>query len=296
MSGKAFFCGNCGAKLEQDHQFCGNCGQAVDHIVPSAINEMGSGLATDQQAAAEKPVEGKKPEKPHINIKMIAIGLAVLLALGFGAWGSYKWIQSRSGEIALVNQLPQTGPPPESQFTTKHRPKTEQGMSNQSGRIVSGWIGLNIQDVPWDVAGRIGMATPSGALVVGCEPGGPAERAGLLPGDVLLQMNGVQLVSANDLRERVAGESPGRIIQFTVWRNGIAYQASVLSVEKPANFDRQKRSEANSYASAYAACFAKFCPGCNNPLDLFQEQTPDCRQCEAFNQEQLNYCATGGRP
>jgi hypothetical protein len=310
VNDKASFCGHCGAELTEGGRFCGECGQPASQDPPSVKADAAV------QAPREQTAPGKAAGQPGKSMKTrLVISLAMVLILGAGAWGGYKWMKSRVPQLPVAQQPTQPAttvqPQPEAQEKAKQpsqpastaqiqpeaqkKPRGQSPNINAPARIVRGWIGLNIQEVPWDVARQIGMATPSGALVVSCEPGGPAALRSLLPGDVILQMNGSQVAGANDLMERVASEPPGRMIKLVLWRNGVAYEASLISAEKPAGLDRQKREEARRYGSSYAKCFAQFCPGCNDPHDLFKEQTPACRQCEAENQDRINACLSGAQ-
>ncbi|MBI5482960.1 MAG: PDZ domain-containing protein, partial [Deltaproteobacteria bacterium] len=305
MNDKAEFCGQCGAKLTEASRFCGKCGQPVSQA-PSSVRADAVQEPPEQPATEKAAGQQKKSRK-----SLLIVSLAIILILGAGAWGGYKWMKIRIPDLPVTQQPAQPAstvqPQPKVQekvqpspelsatqqppSTVQPRPKVQKKTQapspneNAPGRVARGWIGLNIQDVPWDVARQIGMATPSGALAISCEPGGPAALGGLLPGDVILQMNGLQVVSAKDLKERVASEPPGKISNFILWRNGVVYQASLISVEKPAGLDLQKREAARQYTSSYSRCFSQFCPGCNDPHDLFKEQTPECRQCEAANQD-----------
>jgi hypothetical protein len=285
MSNLALYCSQCGAPLEADNQFCGECGKPIGPVPPPTEP------ATAQSVSKEEPAGNKgKPKNP---VKSLIISITVVLILGLGAWAGYKGYQrTASGPQAIdaPQEAPQAQPIPQ-QKDGNALAELRQTIPDPSGRIVPGWIGVNTRDVQRDLAKPIGMATPSGVEINACEPGGPAERSGLLPGDVILQMNGVQIVSAADLKERVSYEPPGQTIRFTVWRNGTVYAASVVVAERPPNLDEQKRSEAKRYADSYVNCFSKFCPGCNDPLNLFQEQTPDCRRCGEVNGGLIHRCA-----
>lgn len=290
MNSKARICINCGAPSEEKDRFCGECGQPLEKAPSPGERGSEKGPATVEDGFGEGPAAGSK--KRIFLPKLLVVGLVVLVMLGLGAWAGYKWVISRPVHIDTTQLLPQAGSGAQPQRGTEQQQPAPDG----TGRRARGWLGVSAQDVPWELASRIGMAAPSGTLVNGCEPGGPADRAGIMPGDVLLEMNGVQLAGADDLKKRIAEELPGRTVELVVWRNGSAYRASVLVAERTPNLERQKRMEARQYGSAYEACFARYCPGCNNPLDLFKEQTQECRQCEAVNKSQIEDCAAYGQP
>ncbi len=87
------------------------------------------------------------------------------------------------------------------------------------GRAKRGWIGVRIQDVTPDIADSLGLKPAHGALIAGIEPKGPAQKAGLRTGDVILQLDG-QDVDGRSLPRRVAEAVVGESGQFALWRDG----------------------------------------------------------------------------
>ena len=88
------------------------------------------------------------------------------------------------------------------------------------GRVRRGFLGLSSQPValPEALRGRMGTQQESGLLVVGVEPGGPSEQAGLMIGDVLVALGGQPVRNTDDLRdllgpERVGQATPARVIR-----------------------------------------------------------------------------------
>jgi Do/DeqQ family serine protease len=86
--------------------------------------------------------------------------------------------------------------------------------------VQRGMLGMTIQPVTSDIAANLGMKKVGGAIVNSVDPGGPAEHAGITPGDVILQLNGQDVTSANELRNEIAGTSPGTEVALTLSRNG----------------------------------------------------------------------------
>jgi serine protease Do len=83
----------------------------------------------------------------------------------------------------------------------------------QNGRVERGRIGVTIQPVTGELAAAFGLEQAKGALLSGVEPGGPAEKAGLMAGDVVLAVDGKPVGEAIDLSRDVAlnvGEAPAR--------------------------------------------------------------------------------------
>jgi serine protease Do len=87
------------------------------------------------------------------------------------------------------------------------------------GKVSRGRIGVQIQEVTQDLASSFGMARPAGALVASVEKGGPAERAGIVTGDVVVKYDGKPVESSADLPLMVASTKPGQKVQVEVWRN-----------------------------------------------------------------------------
>ena len=91
----------------------------------------------------------------------------------------------------------------------------------QGGRIRRGYLGIGSQParLPETLAARLdGQAT--GLLIVGVEPGSPAERGGLLLGDILARMAGAQLLDTGDLQRLLGPDSVGKATPMTVLRGG----------------------------------------------------------------------------
>lgn len=89
-----------------------------------------------------------------------------------------------------------------------------------TGRVERGRIGVAIQEVTYALARSFGMEAPAGALVASVEEGGPAEKAGIEPGDVILSVNGTQVETSNQLPPLVADVRPGETARLEVWRGG----------------------------------------------------------------------------
>jgi serine protease Do len=101
------------------------------------------------------------------------------------------------------------------------------------GRIVRGRIGVLIGEVSRDVAEAIGLQRAAGALVSSVESDGPADKAGVEPGDVVIKYEGKPVESSSDLRRMVASTKPGSKVAATVWRNGAARDLQLTVGEMP---------------------------------------------------------------
>jgi len=90
----------------------------------------------------------------------------------------------------------------------------------KTGKVERGRIGIGIQDLNGSLAQSFGLEKPQGALVSTVESGGPAEKAGIKPGDVILSYNGKPIDNSNQLPPLVAATKPGSKATVEVWRDG----------------------------------------------------------------------------
>ena len=82
------------------------------------------------------------------------------------------------------------------------------------------WLGLQIQNVPDDIAASSGLGAPLGALVAGVTAGGPADRAGLRQGDIVLRFNGTRIANARALVPEIARTRTGDAVEIKIFRDG----------------------------------------------------------------------------
>jgi serine protease Do len=87
------------------------------------------------------------------------------------------------------------------------------------GEVHRGLLGVSITNVDSRVAKGVGLPKPMGVLVQGLQKDMPAEQAGIKVGDVILSVNGEEVVSVNDLQIKIASKNPGQEVKLTVWRD-----------------------------------------------------------------------------
>ncbi|HSV04028.1 MAG TPA: Do family serine endopeptidase [Phenylobacterium sp.] len=114
------------------------------------------------------------------------------------------------------------------------------------GAIQRGYIGATIQDFTTEMAQAQGLGDQKGAIVSDLTPGGPSQRAGLLPGDVVVAINGAQVKSSSELTREVAQRHPGDILHLDVIRDGRHRTIDVRSGVRPS----EKELAANDNGAA----------------------------------------------
>ena len=88
------------------------------------------------------------------------------------------------------------------------------------GRAQHARLGLTVQDVNQSFADSFKLERPAGALVANVEPGGPAAKAGLKSGDVILKFNDQPIVASSDLPALLGLATPGDKASLEIWRQG----------------------------------------------------------------------------
>jgi len=103
----------------------------------------------------------------------------------------------------------------------------------QNGKVSRGRIGVQIQPLSQELAQSFGLKSTNGALVSMVEPGSPAARAGMQPGDVILKFNGEPVKGSSELPLIVANVHPGSKVPVQIWRRGQSLALSVTVAEMP---------------------------------------------------------------
>jgi Do/DeqQ family serine protease len=101
------------------------------------------------------------------------------------------------------------------------------------GRVVRGWLGVVIQDLTPELAAGFGVKEDAGVLVAEVMKDGPADAAGLRPGDVITGFGGSAIKDVTDLQKRVAAVEPGRPTPIMVMRDHTPLALSVKVGEQP---------------------------------------------------------------
>jgi serine protease DegQ len=87
-----------------------------------------------------------------------------------------------------------------------------------TGRVVRGWIGVEPQDITPELADSFSLSKRSGAIIAGVLKGGPADRAGMRPGDILVEVEGKPIKDTTEMLNIIAQLTPGNKANITVLR------------------------------------------------------------------------------
>ena len=103
----------------------------------------------------------------------------------------------------------------------------------QRGRVIHPWFGVVMRPLNDSLARQLGLRDTKGALVAATMAGSPADKAGVLGGDVILSFNGHPIVDAKDLKKRVSETEIGSPVSMAVLRNGQPHDLSITMEEEP---------------------------------------------------------------
>jgi len=110
----------------------------------------------------------------------------------------------------------------------------------KQGRVVRGWLGIAGQDITPELAESFNLKAGSGVLISGVLEGGPADKAGLAPGDVIATINDQPLSNAHDILNLIAAVPPGDKVRIKGWRNQEPFDLQVEVSERPLMDPRQQ--------------------------------------------------------
>jgi serine protease Do len=110
----------------------------------------------------------------------------------------------------------------------------------KKGKVVRGWLGVSIQPVTPDLAKQFDIKDDKGALVGDVVEEGPAEKAGIQRGDIIIEFDGKEVPDPSSLRNSVAGTPPGKKITLKIMREGKMQKVDVTIAELPAEMQKMR--------------------------------------------------------
>ncbi len=109
--------------------------------------------------------------------------------------------------------------------TTMARPIIAQLV--EKGKVTRAWLGVSIQPVTEETARKLGLTKQTGALIAQLYQGGPADRGGVKPGDIIIQFGGSDVRDPSHLQQLVATAKVGIPVKILVQRNGRTVEVTV---------------------------------------------------------------------
>lgn len=103
----------------------------------------------------------------------------------------------------------------------------------KNGRVVRGYLGVVLGDVDPEQLEQLKLPEARGAVIIDVDPEGPADKGGLKPGDVVIDMGGKAIENLSDLRSRTASLPAGTAVPLTFVRDGQKQTAEVQIAELP---------------------------------------------------------------
>lgn len=101
------------------------------------------------------------------------------------------------------------------------------------GQVVRGWIGIESQDITPELAESFGLGRSSGAIIAGVVRGGPADRAGMRPGDILVGVGGKSVSNTSEMLKLIAALEPGEKAPMRILRKNRESTVDVTVGKRP---------------------------------------------------------------
>lgn len=126
----------------------------------------------------------------------------------------------------------------------------------ETGKVSRGRIGVGIGEVDKEVAKALGLSNAQGALVGSVSKDSPADKAGVVAGDIILRFDGKKVEKASDLPRIVGDTKPGSKVSMALWRKGVEKEVQITVAEfeadtpKPAATEKPKPVEADKLGLA----------------------------------------------
>ena len=103
-----------------------------------------------------------------------------------------------------------------------------QNQLKSTGKVSRGRLGVVIQEMTKELAESFGLGKPQGVVINSVEKGGPADKAGVEPGDVVLKFDNKPIIVPSDFQRFVGSTKPGARTSMQVWRAGSAVDLAVV--------------------------------------------------------------------
>ncbi|MCL2714880.1 MAG: Do family serine endopeptidase [Alphaproteobacteria bacterium] len=118
------------------------------------------------------------------------------------------------------------------------------------GSVSRGWIGVQIQAVTQEIADSLGMHKAEGALVAEPQANGPAAKAGIESGDVIIAVDGTSVKDSRELARTIGGIAPGTSVKLTVLHKGQEKIVTLNLAQMPKNLEASIGNEEGGKGSS----------------------------------------------
>lgn len=117
----------------------------------------------------------------------------------------------------------------------------------KKGKVVRGWLGVMIQKITPDLKNKFKLKDQKGALVADVTAGGPADKAGIKRGDIIVSFDGKKIMEMNDLPLAVASTQINKTVKVKIIRNGSkkTYQVKIGELKEKKEFKETGKAQAN---------------------------------------------------
>jgi Do/DeqQ family serine protease len=109
------------------------------------------------------------------------------------------------------------------------------------GHPVRGWLGFEGQALTPRLAEALGLKVTEGVIITGVVRGGPAHQAGLVPGDVIVAIDGQVTANAHQALATISSRKPGNAVELKIIRDGRERMIKATAIDRPALSQRQAR-------------------------------------------------------
>ncbi|MGB5306498.1 MAG: trypsin-like peptidase domain-containing protein [Gammaproteobacteria bacterium] len=103
----------------------------------------------------------------------------------------------------------------------------------EQGHVVRGWLGIEAQDLTERLAESFGLKNTSGVLIAGILRGGPADDAGILPGDIVTTINEIPVENSATAMKLISEQQPGSLIALGGIRNSKPFTSKARVIQRP---------------------------------------------------------------
>jgi serine protease DegQ len=112
-----------------------------------------------------------------------------------------------------------------------------------TGSVTRGWIGVEVQDITPELAESFKLADTKGVLIAGVVRGGPADKGGVKPGDILVEVDGKPVSDSSAMLNLVASAEPGKAATLKLLRNAAQVQIKLTVGKRPKPKPRRDEEE-----------------------------------------------------